>query len=166
MDDEGDWAPRSLQPRRAAARRGGGPAAVTSCSSDGGDAGGHFLPPHLLLERVSIKQAAYGRPVSGRGRAGRVLGGRGGRGGGGRRRPSMPPATATPALPPPPPPRHPGVPIIPLTPPIPTKCRQGSVIEGRGRKLTGADAARFRSGVLRQTGFLEGAASGFRVLDG
>ena len=32
---------------------------------------------------------------------------------------------------------------------------QGSVMEGRGRKLCGMDAFRVRNDILRQTGFLE-----------
>lgn len=32
---------------------------------------------------------------------------------------------------------------------------QGSVMEGRGRKLCGIDASRVRNDILRQTGFLE-----------
>ena len=36
---------------------------------------------------------------------------------------------------------------------------QGSVLEGRGRKLTGTSAMRLRNTVLQQTGFLEQRAT-------
>ena len=32
---------------------------------------------------------------------------------------------------------------------------QGSVTQGKGRKLSGFDAVRFRNEIMRQTGFIE-----------
>jgi hypothetical protein len=40
---------------------------------------------------------------------------------------------------------------------------QGSVKEGKGRKLAGLEAVRFRNAIMRQTGFLEPDSADFSI---
>ncbi len=40
---------------------------------------------------------------------------------------------------------------------------QGSVTEGKGRKLAGLEAVRFRNTIMRQTGFIEPDCADFSI---
>ncbi|KAK9919089.1 hypothetical protein WJX75_009314 [Coccomyxa subellipsoidea] len=44
-----------------------------------------------------------------------------------------------------------------------TTFRPGSVMEGKGRKLAGLEAVRFRNAIMRQTGFIEPDCADFSI---